>query len=155
MRPTARPFLAVALVSAALGAAACGSDEPATPPAKEQAAPAGMAVSQYVMEAGGLRQAIDDARSDYYHSPLTTGALRRSTVKVQKAYADSVARLGDIEPPSVATDLHARLIDTWSERADQLAAILSVKRFDRSRLDDVMVQTGRDTVTDELYTLPQ
>jgi hypothetical protein len=148
-------MLIAALACIALLSTACGSEDDASQPAKSEPAPAGMAVGQYVVEAGSLRQAIDDARSDYYHSRLTSAALRRNTAKVQKAYADSAASLEDIEPPSVADDLHARLIDTWSKRADQLDAILSGERFDRSRLDDVMVQTGRDTITDELYLLPQ
>ena len=152
MRPK---FLVAILSCTALVAGGCGSEEDRAPAGKPAPASSGMPVSQYVEEAGGLRQAIDDARSDYYHSALTTSALRHNTVKVQKAYADSAAHLEGIEPPSVATDLHGRLIDTWHTRADQLAKILSRKRFDRSRLDDVMVQTGRDTVTDELYTLPQ
>ncbi len=155
MRPTARPLLAATLSCTALLAGACGSDQDPAPAAKAEPTPAGMPVSQYIEEAGGLRQAIDDARSDYYHSRLTTAALRRNTVKVRKAYADSAARLEDIEPPSVATDLHARLLVTWHKRADQLGKILGTERFDRSRLDDVMVQTGRDTVTDEIYTLPE
>jgi hypothetical protein len=148
------PLVAI-LSCAALLAGACGSEDDPAPAAKPAPAAVGMPVGQYVTEAGSLRQTIDDARSDYYHSELTTPALRQNTVKVQKAYADSVARLEDIEPPSVATDLHGRLIDTWKTRADQLENLLSSKRFNRSRLDDVMVQTGRDTVTDELYTLPQ
>ena len=147
--------LVATLSCAALLAGACGSEDDPAPAAKPAPAAEGMPVSQYVTEAGSLRQAIDDARSDYYHSELTTAALRRNTVKVQKAYADSAASLEDIEAPSVATDVHGRLLDTWTMRADQLAEILSAKRFDRSHLDDVMVQTGRDRVADELYRIPQ
>ena len=155
MRTAARPIFAVTLACAALMTGGCGSGEDPTPAATRTPVATGMPVAQYVAEAGSLRQSVDDTRSDYYHGRRTTSALRRNTAAVQRSFAEAAQRLRALAPPSVAADLHARILDTWRRRAEQLEDVLAAERFDRGRVDDVMAQISRDPITDELYTLPQ
>jgi len=149
-----RPVIAATMASAALLIGACGADETATGP-KATPTASGMPVAQYVDEAAGLWQPIADARSDYYHGSRTTRALRDNASAVRAAYAEGARGLADVEPPTLAAELHDRLLAAWRRRAAQLTELLRRDRFDRPRLDDVMAASSRDTATDELYTLPQ
>ena len=155
MRSTRTQIFAATVAAGALLAAGCGGNEPSPRAPVAQPPSAGMPVAQYVEEVGGLRQAIDDARSDYYHADHTRPALRRGTTHVQSAYADAAQQLKSIQPPEVAKDLHAKLDTLWRKRARELQQVLATNPFDTHRIDDLMAQTGRDTITDEIYTLPQ
>ena len=155
MRSTPTKLLTATVAAGALLAAGCGGNEPAPRAPAAQPPSAGMPVAQYVEEVGGLRQAIDDARSDYFHADHTRPALRRGTTQVQRAYADAAQQLNTIQPPEVAKDLHASLDTLWRKRARELQKALATNPFDTHRVDDLMAQAGRDTITDEIYTLPQ
>ena len=61
----------------------------------------------------GLGQAIDDARSGYFHAEHTKAAIKRGTAEVQTAYAAASKAIVDIEPPAVAAELHRRLTEVW------------------------------------------
>ena len=86
--------------------AGCGAD-PA--PTASKPKPADMPIQRYVTEVAGLGQAIDDARSDYFHAERTRAAVKHGTADVQAAYADAASGLADIDPPAVAAELHQQL----------------------------------------------
>ena len=144
---------AIALTAAAVAVAGCGGDDPS--PSARKAKPAGMTVQQYVTEVGGLGQAINDARSDYFHADHTRAAIKRGTAGVQAAYAAAATEIATLDPPAAAKHLHRQLSAAWQLRAGQLEKLVGAQRLDTGRIDDVMADTGRDVSTDELYTLPQ
>jgi len=154
MHRTSR-LTAIALTAAAVIVAGCGGEDPSPSATKPKAKPAGMTVQQYVTEVGGLGQVINDARSDYFHADHTRAAIKRGTAGVQAAYADAATEIATLDPPAAAKDLHRQLSAAWQLRAGQLEKLVTARRLDTGRIDDVMADAGHDVSTDELYTLPQ
>lgn len=154
MRLTTTHFCAVAVAAATLAVGGCGGEDPSAPTAKQAAASAGEQVERYIEQVSQIRQSLDDARSAYFHAPPRRTAIRRQTAAVQKAYAAAVVQLDRIEPPTVAADVHPRLLQEWRTRADQLNDVLADEPFSTGRVDDVMAATDRDRAVDDVYTLP-
>ena len=144
---------AIALSAMALAATGCGTEKRSS--AAPEAGAAGVPIQRYVEQVAGLGQAIDDARSDYFHANHTRAAIKHGTTEVQAAYARAATRLATITPPGAAADLHRQLAAAWQRRATQLEEVIGTKPLDTSRIDDLMAEAGRDVSTAELYTLPQ
>ena len=158
-RSRLRRAATASLAGAALLTSGCGSSGAKTTTTRGShsgSSTTQASVGSYINSVTRLEKPIENAASDFFHSPHTPAVQLRLATALHTAYANGARQLSNMTPPSVAIAAQRNLVNAWSSVAAQLANVTNRRPFSYSRAYSVAAAAEQPTAGaySTILTLP-